>query len=235
MISIVIPAYNEEKRLAPTLDSIQTFITSHSDDFEVIVVDDGSKDQTVDIAQSFAQNMPLRVERLQVNQGKGAAVKHGMLASQGEHVLFMDADNSTEVYHVDDFLPHLGEYQVVIGSRDLPESQVEKHQTWTKELSGKLGNMMIQSLALRGFKDTQCGFKMFTREAVDTVFPRMSVNRWGFDIEALVIADYHGLSIKEHPVKWVNDDRSNVKWTDYPMVMSELCMVQWKKLRGDYR
>jgi dolichyl-phosphate beta-glucosyltransferase len=235
MISIVIPAYNEEKRLAPTLDSVQKYISNHSDEFEVILVDDGSQDQTVEIARSFTKGMPLRIERMDVNQGKGAAVKRGMLASQGEYVLFMDADNSTEVYHVDEFLPHLDEYHVVIGSRNLPESQVEKHQTWSKEISGKLGNMMIQSMALRGFKDTQCGFKMFTREAVDIVFPRMSVNRWGFDIEALVIADYHGLSIKEHPVKWVNDERSNVKWTDYPMVMSELCMVQWKKLRGDYR
>lgn len=235
MISIVIPAYNEEKRLSPTLDSIEQFVHAHPEEFEVILVDDGSKDATVRVAEEFIGRLPLRIERLEVNQGKGAAVRHGMLSSRGEYALFMDADNSTEVHHLNDFLPHMNEYQVVIGSRDLPESQVEKHQNFTKELSGKIGNFMIQSLALPGFKDTQCGFKMFTREAVETIFPRMSVNRWGFDIEALVIADFHGLSIKEHPVRWVNDDRSNVKWTDYPMVMSELCMVQWKKLRGDYR
>jgi dolichyl-phosphate beta-glucosyltransferase len=235
MISIVIPAYNEAKRLAPTLISIRDYISKQEGEFEVILVDDGSQDETVRVAKKFVQSMPLRIEKLPVNQGKGTAVRHGMLASRGEQVLFMDADNSTDISHLDEFLRYLGEYDVVIASRDLPESQVEKHQNWTKELSGRIGNILIQSMALRGIKDTQCGFKLFSRKAVDIVFPKVSIQRWGFDIEALVIADFHGLKIKEHPVRWVNDERSNVKWSDYPSVMLELFLVQWRKFRGKYR
>mgnify|MGYP000161339298 CR=1 FL=1 len=235
-ISVVIPAYNEELRIEPTLRSIRDYIDSQSVyDFEVIIVDDGSTDQTLKVARLFEDTLPLRIESLEVNQGKGGAVRHGMLISKGDFVLFMDADNSTEISHLEEFIPYMEDFAVVIGSRDLADSQVEKHQSWTKELSGRLGNMLIQSLALRGIHDTQCGFKLFSREAVDIIFSRMSINRWGFDIEALVVADYHSLPIKELPVRWINDERSNVKWTAYPMVMTELCMIQWKKFKGNYR
>ena len=200
-VSVVIPAYDEELHIGSTILSIAEYAEAKGWRYEVIVVDDGSSDSTVSQAERAGETV--RVLRNRVNRGKGYSVRRGMLASRGDFVLFSDADLSTPIYELDRFLEEAQEgCDVVIGSRALANSKIEVHQPIYRELMGKAFNLVLRSLGLSHFRDTQCGFKLFSRRAVEAVFPLAMINRFAFDVEILLIAQRRGLRIRELPVHW---------------------------------
>jgi dolichyl-phosphate beta-glucosyltransferase len=169
------------------------------------------------------------------NRGKGASTRLGMLKAQGAFRLFMDADNSTSLDHVSRFWPFFDQgYEVVIGSRNLPDSCVAVHQPWFKEFAGRMGNKVIRFLAVPGVRDTQAGFKMFTRRSAEIIFPRLTIGRWGFDIEILVIARLHGWKIQEVPITWINAPGSKVSLGSYFQVLNEVWRIRSNANAGRY-
>lgn len=237
-LSVVIPAYNEERRLPRTLDDVLGYLGAQTYAAEVIVADDGSTDGTVTVArQREGARTPLRVLSSPDgrNHGKGAAVRRGMLGAVGEYRLFTDADNSTTVDHVERFWQFFdGGYDVVIGSRDVAGAVVAVHQAWFKEVAGNLGNVVVRALAVPGIYDTQAGFKMFRARVVGDVFPRLTIDRWGFDVEILAVARALGYRIKEAPITWLNDPESKVKLSSYFEVLSEVWRIRRNLRAGLY-
>lgn len=237
-LSVVIPAYNEERRLPKTLDDVLRYLGALAYRSEVIVSDDGSTDRTADLVRAVASgSVALRLVQSadNKNHGKGAAVRQGMLSAFGAYRLFMDADNSTSVNHVEHFWAFFqAGYDVVIGSRDVPGSVVAVHQPWYKELAGNLGNVVVRSLAVPGMYDTQAGFKMFTAKVVTDVFPRLTINGWGFDIEILAVARARGYRIKEAPITWLNDPESKVRAATYFEVLGDVWRIRRNLKAGVY-
>src|SRR3989338_7244163 len=219
-LSVVIPAYNEEKRIGATLLDVDKHLSGKNYKYEILVISDGSTDKTVDVVKKYKQligNLEV-VDNLE-NKGKGAAVRQGMLMARGKYRVFMDADNSTSVEHFDKMEKLFeGGFGVVIGtrdSRDLKEAKQRVKQPFARRFLGDVSNILIQLLAVRGIWDTQCGFKGFTREVVERVFPILRINRWGFDIEILAAAHRMGYKIGMVPVDWKNDPRSHVTLGGY--------------------
>lgn len=207
-LSVVIPTYNEEERLKKHVPDIVAHLADKS--FEIIVVDDGSKDNTATVART----LPVRLISYQPNRGKGAAVKAGMLAAEGRYVLFTDADQSTPISEVDKLLVKLERegYDMAIGSRAVPGSEVELPQVWYRALAGKLFGVGTRLLCVRGVHDTQCGFKVMKREVAQRVFPRVTSTTAIFDIELLVVATREGYRIAELPVHWVHDPDTRIPY-----------------------
>lgn len=236
-LSVIIPAYNEAERLPKTLTAIDAFLSQASYSYEIIVSDDGSKDATPDVVNRMAKTIRhLRLLRFDVNRGKGAAVRDGMLSAEGKYRVFTDADNSTSIDHFEKMLPFFSEgYSVVICSRAHKDSRLDPPEPWYRELPGKLGNLFwIQLLVLPGLWDTQCGFKAFTAEAAERIFRLTRISGWGFDIEALAVAKKLGYKIKEIPVHWVNDTRSHVKASAYLKVLLETAKIRLWLWTGKY-
>lgn len=236
-LSIIIPVYNEENRITKTLESIKSFLTKQNYQYEVLAVSDGSTDKTVEVIKGFMGKIPnLRIIENKENHGKGYVVRQGMLAVKGGIRVFMDADNSTSLDQIDKFLPFFEQgYDVVIGDRDLKESKIAIHQSRLKEFLGNFGNFLIQSLAVPGIKDTQCGFKVFSKKASEEIFRKMTIERWGFDIEALALAIKLGYKIKTVPVVWVNDPNSKVKLSGYINTFVELARIKWNLMMNKYK
>jgi dolichyl-phosphate beta-glucosyltransferase len=211
-LSLVIPAYNEAIRLPPTLARIREYLDSEPDDYEVLVVDDGSTDATVAAAEAVARDWPqLRVLRLPENRGKGAAVREGMLHARGALRAFSDADLSTPIEELPRLRARLGgDCQVAIASRDAPGSDIQVHQPAWREFMGRTYNRILQVLVLPGIRDTQCGFKLFTAEAAEALFTPLETYRFGFDAEVLVRAHRRGWKIAEVPVRWRHVEESRV-------------------------
>lgn len=214
-LSIVIPVYNEEGRLLKSLQNIVGFLDTYPylDKKEIIIIDDGSKDTTREIAERFSKmnHIPTLVLKNEVNRGKGYAVKRGVFLSKGDYILFTDADLSTPIEEIKKFIPLLCEdYEVIIGSRALKDSQVLIPQPWYREAMGKIFNLFVQVLVMRGIKDTQCGFKVFKARVAKEVFQRARIDRFAFDVEALVISRKLQYRIKEVPVVWINSYDSKV-------------------------
>lgn len=211
-LSIVIPAYNEAERLPASLRRVMQWLDESGWQAEVLVVDDGSSDQTVAVAEAFAeQDNRLRVLSLGRNRGKGAAVRHGVQAARCDLVLFSDADLSTPIEEVDKLAQAVADgADVAIGSRDVRDSHIEAHQPWYREAMGRTFNRIVQTLTLPGIKDTQCGFKLFTAPAAKAAFGHMSIEGFAFDVEVLFIARRLGFSIAEVGVRWINDERTTV-------------------------
>lgn len=234
-LSIIIPAYNEAKRLPLTLVDIDKHLRTSEFSYEILVVNDGSKDATAEIVERFTHVMEnLRLIN-QKNTGKGGAVKHGMLEAKGEIRLFMDADNSTSIDQFAKMIPYFKEgYDVVIGSRDIKGAKLMPPQPWYKRILGNAGNLFIQALLLRGIWDTQCGFKAFTAEATDKIFPLMKISHWGFDVEILTLAKKFGYKIKEIPVVWVNNPFSKVNAFAYVQVLMEVIKIKWWIITNRY-
>jgi len=208
-ISLVIPAYNEEKLIVSSIKKVLTYMLKNKYNFEVIVVDDGSKDKTKEKVRSI-KDKHVKLLSYKPNKGKGHAVKTGMLAAKGDLLLFLDADLSTPIEEIEKFIPLTKKYDVVIASRALKESKIKVHQPFYREFIGKVFNKMVQLLAVWGIKDTQCGFKMFTRKAANMIFKRQRIYGWAFDVELLFIAKKYRLKIKEMPVTWINEGDSRV-------------------------
>ena len=207
-ISIVIPAYNEEQRLKKHIPAIQSHLAGKR--FEIIVVNDGSKDGTARVARELGA----QVIDLQPNRGKGGAVKAGMLAARGRYVLFTDADQSTPISEIDRLLPKLERegYDMAIGSRAAAGAQVGEAQVWYRALAGKLFGLGTRVFCIRGVADTQCGFKCMKREVAQKVFSQVTSNTAIFDIEMLVVATREGYRVAEVPVKWVHDPDTRIPY-----------------------
>lgn len=219
-LSVVIPTYNEEKRLPQTLETVLAFLAKQSYKSEVIVSDDGSRDRTVAIAKELLKESSHRVLVAAQNRGKGHAVRQGMLAANGNYVLFTDADLSTPIEEVTRFLIFLEKDQdVVIGSRALSNSQVEVHQGFLRETMGKVFNLMAQIFAFKGIHDSQCGFKCFRREAAQKLFGLQKLNGFSFDVEIVYLAQKLGFRLLELPVIWRNSAQSRVQVFRDPLVM----------------
>lgn len=209
-LSIVIPVYNEEKRIPDTLKKIIEFFKNQKINYEILVVNDGSKDKTVEVCKPY-ENERIKVIDYKPNQGKGYAVRKGMLNAGGDIAVFSDADLSTPIEEIDKFLPYFKQgFDIVIGSRALKESNIKIHQPVYREWMGRVFNLFVQRFAIKGIKDTQCGFKAFTQNAAKKVFGLQQLNRFSFDVEALYIANKLGFRIKEVPVTWINDEASKV-------------------------
>mgnify|MGYP001558966362 CR=1 FL=1 len=189
-LSVIIPAYNEEKRLPHTLRAVIEYVKKQSYEWEILVVNDGSHDKTADTVKHFSiADSRVKLLSYGENKGKGYAVRYGMNHASGEVQVFMDADNSTSIDHIEKFIPFVEKgFDVVIGSRDVAGADISVHQPKWKELLGDLGNIWIQFWAVPGIKDTQTGFKLFTKQASKDVFPHLTIDRWGFDVEALSLA-----------------------------------------------
>ncbi len=204
-LSIVVPAFNEEKRLPGNLPVIRNYLDGLKITYELIVVDDGSSDKTSELVSEFEF---VRLITLKENQGKGAAVKTGVLVATGDFILFMDADLATPLEEIPRIYGIIKESNVglVFGSRDMPDSQLLKHQPGLREVSGRVFNKIVQALALPGVVDTQCGFKIFTNRAANEIFSRMTLNSFSFDVEIIYLAQKLGLGFREVPVQWEHKD-----------------------------
>jgi dolichyl-phosphate beta-glucosyltransferase len=235
-LSIIVPAYNEAKRLGPTLTEILEFASARPGETEVIVVDDGSTDATSEVGRTIGGDA-VRVIRTPANQGKGHAVRAGMLAAAGERRLFTDADGSTPIAEYAALavaLDALGGSGVAFGSIGAPGANVEKAQAGLRPALGKLGNLVIRGLVLPGVHDSQRGFKVFSADAAETIFSRTVVNGWGFDVEALVLARRLGFPIVEVPVRWVHMDGGTITPAAYLTTLADVARVRWRLLRGAY-
>lgn len=237
-LSIIIPCFNEEKRLPETLASVAAHLKTFSHECEVIVVDDGSSDKTKEAGESFADRIAnLRVMRFEKNGGKGHAVKHGMLAATGDYAVFMDADNSTPLGEIEKLLPFINDHEVVIGSRHLKTSNVVVKQPWYRIVISRVGNLLIQSLLIRGVRDTQCGFKLFQKSSLQPIYGRQRIMGFGFDMEILAIAQkILGYRIKEVPVSWYNSPESRIRPVrDAWRTFKELIRIKYNLTTGQYK
>lgn len=238
-LSVVIPAYNEEQRLPHTLEDVLTYLKAQPYRSEIIVVNDGSDDATERVVLEQDPS-PVLMEVLGHpdgrNHGKGASVKRGIMASHGTFRLFMDADNSTTLNQIDGFWPFFDRgVDVVIGSRALEDSVIDRHQTRIKEIAGRLGNWFVRTLTVPGIFDTQAGFKMFTGKAAERIFPKVTIDAWGFDIEILVIARSLGYRICEIPITWMNTPGSKVTTKAYFGVLSDVWRIRKNLKSGLYK
>ncbi|MFZ4506413.1 MAG: dolichyl-phosphate beta-glucosyltransferase [Fimbriimonas sp.] len=224
-LSIVVPAYNEEERIGPTLARLHEYYESLGLPYDVTVVSDGSRDQTGTLVQEFAsRHVHFSLLEYQPNQGKGYAVRRGILAAKGDLILFCDADLATPQEETEKLLQAIqAGADVAIGSRPLRESNLEIRQPFYREFLGRVFNGAVQMLAIRGIADTQCGFKMFTRKAAQDIFGRCKLNGFGFDFEALMIARDLGYRIDEIPVRWRHQEGSKVVlMRDGPRMLRDL-------------
>jgi dolichyl-phosphate beta-glucosyltransferase len=214
MISVVIPAFNEEKRIAASLNKLSRFLEKRKEKFEIIVVDDASTDHTGQIVKRFTSKIPnLKVIRLDKSpyEGKGLAVNRGALAAAGEVVVFTDADFSTPIEEIDKILRKIDEgFDVAVGSRAVDRSLVRKRQGLIREFIGRIFNLLVQLLVIKGIRDTQCGFKAFKMPQSRVLFEKEKIFDFGFDVEILFLAKRNGLKIAEVPVLWYNHPASRV-------------------------
>lgn len=238
-LSVIIPAYNEEARILKTLESIHRYLSKQTYSWELLVVLDGSKDDTLNVVKSFAQDHTgIRWLDRKENRGKGYTVREGMLAANGSVRLFTDADNSTDISHFEKMQPLLAQgHDVIICSRDSKDvagAQQAIPQPWLKRVIGNLGNLYIQAVAVPGIWDTQCGFKAFTQEAAERIFPITRIDRWGFDTEVLALARHFGYSIRIVPAYWIDAEGTHVKMSDYVQTIWEPLKIRYNLLTGVY-
>ncbi|MBI2063362.1 MAG: glycosyltransferase family 2 protein [Candidatus Yanofskybacteria bacterium] len=236
-LSVIIPAYNEEKHIRKTVESIHQYLSGKNIEYEILVVTDGSKDKTNDIVRSMTAAIPtLQLLDYDRNRGKGFAVREGMLKARGQYRLFTDADNATTIDHIEKMLPFFGQgYGVVIASIAAKGSVVASgsEPIW-RRVFGTLGNLFIQLMAVPGISDTQRGFKITTAEAANKIFSKATIDRWGFDVEMLALARKFGYKIKEVPIFWKNDPSSHVKLNAYFQVLTETVKIRWNLMTGKY-
>lgn len=237
-LSIIIPAYNEAERIPATLVDMDKRLSRVDYSYEILVVNDGSKDNTAGVVKGMAKMVRnLKLIDLKDNVGKGGTVRQGMLLATGHIRLFTDADNSTSIDQFENMIPLFKEGAgVVIGSRTAKGAKLDPPELWYRQIPGKMGNLVFQIvLGLWGIWDTQCGFKAYTDEAAERIFNASSIPGWGFDVENLVLARRMGYIVREIPVHWVNDLRSHVTASAYLKVLGEMCIIRWRLWRGEYR
>jgi len=223
-LSVIIPAYNEVERLPSTLHDAHAWLDKHlNDDFEILVVDDGSSDDTCESVRQLMSSMPeLSLIEQPQNKGKGAAVRRGMLAAKGDIHVFMDADHSTHIREIEGVFASLEthpECEVVIASRQHPDSDISEHQSWLREHMGKSFNLLMRLATGIDMPDTQCGFKAFTAKASQQIFSAQKLDGFSFDVEVLFLAAHMRYQVSEIPVEWVNEPNSKVRMLIDPLKM----------------
>lgn len=236
-LSIVVPAYNEEERLVLSLGKMGSYLDAAAIDAEILVVDDGSKDRTAELATKALAGRRGRVVANGENRGKGYSVRHGVLEAHGRFVLVTDADLSTSIEDHAKLAAVMRDrdVDVVIGSRALPDSNVEIRQNWLRQTMGRSFNVIIRSLTGLPFRDTQCGFKLLDRERVKPLVEKMVVDGFAFDVELLFLCARFGLSVADVPVTWRNATGSKVSIVGDPLVMiADVLRVRWRFRRGLY-
>jgi dolichyl-phosphate beta-glucosyltransferase len=240
-LSIIVPAFEESERIGKSLREILSYLKNQNlDAAELIVVDDGSGDDTAEISEKVFAEFPgieAKVIRYEKNRGKGYAVKTGLQAAKNDVALFSDADLSTPIEETPKLveLIETGEYDVTFGSRALDRSLIGTHQPWRREQGGKVVNLIIRTMSGLPFSDTQCGFKAFNMKKFRPLLEVMQIDRFGFDVEFLFVANYHKLRLKEIPVRWNNVEGSKVSVVrDTRRMMSELSQIRRNAKRGVY-
>lgn len=240
-LSVIIPSYKEGKRIGTNLLEIKNYLASKDYTYEVIVITDGSPDDTAEVAREHANQLKnLRVIANPENHGKGYVVRQGLMEARGELRVFLDADGSTSIIHLDSFLPEFKKgYDVVIGSRDVAGAYIQVHQPRYREIMGNMGNWLIRIvLGLWSYPDTQCGFKMLTAKAAQAVASRMVVDRFGFDFELIILSKKLGFKIKQMPVRWMNEEGSTVNLfgpNGFVQVIIDLFKTRLRLWTGKYR
>lgn len=235
--SLIIPAYNEGQRITATLDKVLAYVGQQGWKAEIIVVDDGSRDETPEIVRQYAERHPaVRLLQNPGNRGKGYSVRHGMLNARGDLLLFSDADLSSPIAEATKLLSALAEgAEVAIGSRWLRSELQTERQPFYRQLFGRGFNWYLRLLLGLNFKDTQCGFKAFTANAAGILFSQQKIERWGFDPELLFLARKFGLPVREVAVEWAHDDRSKISYLKDGLQMGlESLRVRWYSLSGQY-
>jgi len=235
-LSIIIPSYNEDSRLPTTLERIAAYLLTYGREAEVLVVDDGSKDGTAAVAESFRSKIPrLRVVSNGVNRGKGYSVRHGMQEARGRITLFTDADLSAPIEEAGKLLGALETNDVAIGSRAMDRSLISVHESPLREFAGIIFNKIVRSILWLPFVDTQCGFKAFRRERCGVIFEQQTIERFGFDPELLFLARRHGLRAVEIPVRWGHSPATKVSMLhDSIQMFIDVFTIRWNVLRGRY-
>ena len=220
-LSVIIPAYNEESRIISTLNTVVEYLKDKDYESEVLVVDDGSSDKTIEIVKDYSSRFPV-VSLLQnpCNQGKGASIRRGMLHAQGKYLLFSDADLSAPINDVERLLPYLEEgYDIAIGSRNIEDKDVKVEAIAKRMFVGRCFHMLVQSVILPGYKDTQCGFKLFKNEIAKHLFGIQKIDRFSFDVEVLYLARKYDYKVKEVAINWKHVDNSRVNMISDPLRM----------------
>ena len=239
-ISIIIPAFEEEPRLSEPLRKILSFVEAEKLAAEIIVVDDGSTDKTAETAEKVCAEFPAirtKVIRYEQNRGKGFAVKTGLLAAEADIAIFSDADLSTPIEEIYKLTKPIGtgEFDVTFGSRALDRSLIGTHQPWRREQGGKVMNLIIKTMSGLRFSDTQCGFKAFNMKKFRPLLELMTIDRFGFDVEFLFVAQFQKLRLKEIPVRWNNVEGSKVSvLRDTRRMISELSQIRRNARQGVY-
>ncbi|HMB53221.1 MAG TPA: dolichyl-phosphate beta-glucosyltransferase [Thermoanaerobaculia bacterium] len=231
-VSVVIPAYDEAARLGATLDRVTGWLAGRGGSWEVLVVDDGSRDATVEVAEAHA-GRGVRVLRQPENRGKGAALRAGVLASRGDRVLLTDADLSTPIEELEKLEAHAGEAALVVGSRAVPESEIPVRQPLYRELMGKTFNLLVRIFAVGGISDTQCGFKLIDGDVARSLFADMTIDRFAYDVELVWLAKKRGHQVREVGVVWVNEPNSKVDPVrDSLRMLWDVVTLRWRH-RGE--
>jgi dolichyl-phosphate beta-glucosyltransferase len=235
-LSIIIPSYNEESRLPETLERIAAYLQTSAGEAEVLIVDDGSKDRTAAVAESFRNKIPsLRVVSNGVNRGKGYSVRHGMQEARGRIALFTDADLSAPIEEAGKLIDALETHDIAIGSRALDRSMISVHESPFREFSGIIFNKIVRIILWLPFVDTQCGFKAFRRESCKIIFEQQTIERFGFDPELLYLARHHGLRTVEIPVRWGHSPATKVSMLhDSIRMFIDIFTIRWNALTGRY-
>jgi len=234
---VIIPAYNEEARIKNTLEKIHSYLKNQDYTYEIIIVNDGSTDNTWALVNEIAQKIKeVRILKNEKNRGKGFTIKKGFLNAKGKYLLFTDADLSTPIEEVEKLISWLKKgYDIAIGSRALKESHIQIHQPWYRELAGRIFNLFVQAMAVPGIKDTQCGFKCFTQKAALEICERQKIEKFSFDVEMLYIGRKLGYKIKEVPICWFNNPHTKVNFLKdgYRMCL-DLIRIRLNELKGMY-
>jgi len=226
----VIPAYNEEMVIEDTINDVKDFLKNNFSSFEIIIVDDKSTDRTLNIINDIDN---IKILKNLKNHGKGYSVAKGVKESNGNLILFMDADNSTNIKELKSFLGEINNYDLVIASRALKNSNLKVRQSLLKTLLGKIGNLLSRLLIDKNIKDTQCGFKLFKKET-KSLFEKLTIEGFAFDFELIFLAKKYKFRVKEMPITWVNNFDSSVRWHDYPKTMMSLVFISINNLLGKY-
>lgn len=235
--SIVIPAYNESERLQASLEKIVSFLAEQGWLAEVLVINDGSRDSTPEIVRQFAARYPfIRLIENPGNRGKGYSVRNGMLQATGDVVLFSDADLSAPITEAPKLFAEIANgADVAFGSRWLVAKLQTERQSLLRQIAGRMYNILMRLILGLKYKDTQCGFKAFNRCAIETIFTRQRIERWGFDVELLFLARKFRMRIVEVPVAWAHDDRSKINpLLDGVKMFGEMVSIRWNSISGKY-
>ncbi|MDP8265778.1 MAG: glycosyltransferase family 2 protein [Candidatus Aceula meridiana] len=236
-LSVIIPAYNEQDLIQETITQIDTFLSQNFADYEIIIVDDGSQDETYKRCAALLENFPrLKLLKNEENRGKGFSIKKGVLEASSDLIMFSDADLSTPIEEILSFLPCLEqEFSIAIGSRAISGANIIKHQPFLRELMGKIFNLFVKIFVFTGISDTQCGFKCFKANIAKELFRLQRIERFCFDVETLYLARKKGYKIKELPIRWINRENSRVHIILSPIQMFlNILTIRINDLKGLY-